>query len=334
MRVGATAITMSWIPSEIVEGALRRGFDVGLAHYDPPPPDRLALEDVHRLCDADRFRFSNVLAAWGEVSDGRITEAGYGDEAGLVIGSTTVRVGPLRTTFRAGRLPTIQRDPEPTEDGGVRLVQTVGGRTGVPLPRPVPRPPFAQWLAPVVWTTLAVTLRPDGSSEVELLGASAFPRHWVYDSSGRLVARSGVTDQAGWVSRSFGAQTPWGDQDSPALVAEAGTDLERQLSEEIMRGARPSVRRLAAGEVLTRQGEPGDELFLVLDGMLDVEVDGTTLGQVGPGTVLGERALLEDRVRTSTLTAATRVVVAVAPGDTIDLDRLAELARGHHREET
>ena len=126
----------------------------------------------------------------------------------------------------------------------------------------------------------------------------------------------------------------WGDQDSPALVAEAGTDLERQLSEEIMRGARPSVRRLAAGEVLTRQGEPGDELYLVLDGMLDVEVDGTTLGQVGPGTVLGERALLEDRIRTSTLTAATRVVVAVAPGDTIDLDRLAELARGHHREET
>ena len=49
--------------------------------------------------------------------------------------------------------------------------------------------------------------------------------------------------------------------------------------------------------------------------------------------MLGERALLEEGVRTSTLTAATRVVVAVAPGHTIDRERLAELARGHRREE-
>ncbi len=334
MRVQATATTMSWIPSDVVGGALRRGFDVGLAHYDPPPPDRLDPGDIHELSAADQFRFGNLLTAWADVADGRIVEAGYGDDAGLVIGLTSVQVGRLQVTFRAGRLPTIRRDPEPIADGGVRLVQTVGGRTGVPLPRPVPHRPFAQWLAPVVWTTLGVTLRPDGSSSTELLGASRFPRHWVYDGSGELIARSGVTDQKSWANESFGDRTPWGDQDSPALVADAGTDLERQLSNDIMRGARPEIRKLEPGDVLTRQGEPGHELYLILDGMLDVDVDGTTLGQVGPGAVLGERALLEDRIRTSTLTAATRAVVAVAAEDVVDLERLAELSAGHRREET
>lgn len=332
MRLEATATTVSWIPSEIVTGTLRRGFDVGLAHYDDPPPASLERGQVHALCAADRLRFGNVLSGWAEVTDGRVTGAGYDEAGGLVIGSTTARVGRFRVTVRAGRLPTLRRDPEPTADGGVRLVQTVGGRTGFPMPRPVARRPYAQWVSPVVWTTLALTLRPGGDHTVELAGASGFPRHWVYDGGGALVARSAVTDQAGWMQHSFGEQTPWGDQDSPAVVAEASSDLEQQLSGEIMRGGRPEVRRLAAGDVLTRQGEPGEELFLVLDGVLDVEVDGTAVGLVGPGSVLGERALLEGGRRTSTLTATTSVVVAVTGRDSVDPDRLAELSAGHRRE--
>ena len=111
-------------------------------------------------------------------------------------------------------------------------------------------------------------------------------------------------------------------------------DLERQMSADIMRGGNvPQVRRLKAGQALTRQGEPGDELFLVLDGVVSVDVDGTVLGEVGPGAVLGERALLEGGTRTSTLTAVTPVRVAAAPGDTVDLDALRELSQSHHRED-
>jgi CRP-like cAMP-binding protein len=106
------------------------------------------------------------------------------------------------------------------------------------------------------------------------------------------------------------------------------------MSSEIMRGGqRPEIRRLAAGDTLTRQGEPGDELFLVLDGVLSVDVDGRELAQVGPGAVLGERALLEGGRRTSTLTAVTPVRVAVAAKHQIDVDRLTELSGGHRREE-
>jgi hypothetical protein len=216
----------------------------------------------------------------------------------------------------------------------VRFVQTVGGRTALPLPRPVPHPPYVRWQAPLVWTTLAVTLRPDGTSEVELAGASAFPRHWVYGPDGRVTLKSGLADQGRWMAHSFGERTPWADHDRPALVVAVETEVERRLSDDIMRGgARPEVHNLPEGAELTRQGAPGDGLYLVLDGIARVDVDGTPLAEIGPGAVLGERALLEGGVRTSTVTAATPLRVAVASKEAIDLDRLRTLAESHHRED-
>jgi hypothetical protein len=249
------------------------------------------------------------------------------------MGSTTVRVGKLGATFRALSLPVLKGEPV-VEDHQVTFTQTVGGATGVPLPRPVPHPPFLKWQAPIVWTTLTLTIRADGSSSVELVGASAFPRHWVYDTGGALAFKSGLADQSNWMSHSFGARTPWSQHDREALVLAVESALERQMSTDIMRGGgKPQVRRLKAGDALTRQGEPGDELYLVLDGVLAVDVDGKALAELGPGAVLGERALLEGGTRTSTLTAVTPVAVAVAARDQIDLDRLRTLAEGHRREE-
>jgi CRP-like cAMP-binding protein len=48
--------------------------------------------------------------------------------------------------------------------------------------------------------------------------------------------------------------------------------------------------------------------------VLSVAVDGTQIGKLGPGTVVGERALLEDGRRTVTLRAVTGCVIATAPG--------------------
>jgi hypothetical protein len=312
---------------------MRRGFELGLAHWDDPLPDKVSVpDDVHSLCREDRFRFANLLSGWAEVDDGRVVSAGFGDDSGLVMGSTTVRVAKVGATFRAVSLPTLQLEPEHAGES-VTFTQTVGGRTGVPLPRRVSRPPYVQWAAPTVWTTLMLTIRADGSSDVQLAGASTFPRHWVYGPDGRLTWKSGLTDENTWLTESFGDRTPWGEHDTPALVVAVESDLERQMSTDIMRGGNvPQVRRLKAGDTLTRQGEPGDELFLVLDGVVSVDVDGTVLGEVGPGAVLGERALLEGGTRTSTLTAVTPVRVAAAPGDTVDLEALRELSKSHRRE--
>jgi hypothetical protein len=334
MRVDATGLTMSWIPSESLTGPLKLGMKLRLSHWDQPLPDQVSgAPAVHELCDQDRFRFANLLSGWAEVESGRIVDAGFGDDSDLVMGSTAVRVGKLGVTFRAVSLPVLRGEPH-RDDDRVTFTQTVGGATGVPLPRPVPHPPFVQWQAPIVWTTLALTIRTDGSSDVELTGASAFPRHWVYDTGGRVAFKTGLADQTEWMSHSFGQRTPWGDSDREALVLAVESELERQMSGEIMRGGeKPEIRRLPEGANLTKQGERGSEVYLVLDGVLSVDVDGRSLAQVGPGAVLGERALLEGGLRTSTLTAVTPVRVAVAAKDQIDLDRLRQLSESHRREE-
>ncbi|WP_448072496.1 cyclic nucleotide-binding domain-containing protein [Georgenia yuyongxinii] len=336
MRVESHMVSLSWIPSESVSGWLRRGFDVGLAHYDVPPLDRLPnLDAVQQLRADDRFRFANVLTAWAEFdADGTPASWGYGEDSGVVMGSTTVRVASVGATFGGYSLPTLQQEPV-VEPGIVHFTQTVGGRTGVPLPRPVPHAPYVMWQAPIVWTTLALTLRSDASTDIAMPGASAFPRHWVYGPDGTLSLKSGLTDQEGWMAHSFGPRTPWGDQDSEAVVAEAESAVERQVSVGIMRAGRtPVIRRLPAGAVVTRQGEAGEEIYLVLDGVLTVEHDGKQLAQVGPGAVLGERAVLEAGTRTSTLLALTPVRLAVARSDELDLEKLRAVAELHHREDT
>ena len=329
MRVESSVLSVSWIPSEAITGMTSLPFDVGVAHYDPPPPD--AIDDLEELRRTDRFRFANELRGWIEVEDGRVTDYGQGGQGHL--GSSTVKLGPSSMTFAAVALPEIRPEPEVTETS-VRFVQTAGGRTGLPAPRRVARPPFVQLAAPTAWTTLALTLNADGSSSFELLGASPFPRHWIYDTDRRLAAKSGLIEFKTWYRHAFGKHSPWGEEDSPALVTQVETALERQLSSTIMRGGKkPSIRKVKAGQVLVEQGEPGDELFLLLDGVLAVEVDGNALAELGPGALLGERAILEGGKRTSTLRAVTTCRVAVAPCDAVDVEALVELSRGHRRED-
>jgi CRP-like cAMP-binding protein len=89
---------------------------------------------------------------------------------------------------------------------------------------------------------------------------------------------------------------------------------------------------VAKGAALTEQGQPGDDIYLLLDGVLSAWVDGAQVGELGPGAVIGERALLEEGRRTATLRAVTKCVVAVVAKDQIDRGNLASLAEVHHRE--
>ena len=330
MRYESCVTSLSWIPSEAVTGATRTAFDSGFTHYDDPPPAELG--DIEELRAGDRFRFANVLRAWIEVDDsGRITGGGY-DSSGIM-GATTLKLGGLSHTFQAVALPDMQRTPEHGE-GWMRFVQTTGGRTAIPAPRPVRRRPFIQWQAPLVWTTLSLTLHADGRAEYAVTGASRFPRHSIYDADGRLAHKSGLTDYANWTRVSFGRHTPWGDEDSPALVTAVETALEQALSVQLMHGAaKPRITQLQPGDELVRQGDFGQDIYLVLDGVIRVERDGTRLAEYGPGAMLGERAVLEGGTRTSTLVAVTRCRVASVPAVQLDLSDLAELATGHRREE-
>jgi cyclic nucleotide-binding protein len=332
MRIEQTVTTLSWIPSEAVTGPVNKAiFDSGFTHYDSPPPD--VLDDIEQMGRDDKFRFANRLHAYIDVQDGKIT--GYDYLGGSVMGATTVRIGKKDLArWQAVTYPELRAEPEVTETS-VRFVQTYGGRPALPAPRRVNHPPFMQFEGPTVWTTIALTLHADGRSEWELVGASTFPRHWVYDNEGKLTSKVGLTDFKEWWRHSFGKHTPWGDDDSPALVTTVETALERELSTQIMRGGeKPKVRKLKEGQVLVEKGQNGHELYLLLDGVLSVDVDGESVGDLGPGAIVGERALLEEGRRTATLRAATKARVAVANVDQIDIEKLRELSEGHRREES
>jgi hypothetical protein len=330
MRIESSVTSLSWIPSEAIAGITAKlPFELGVAHYDETPPD--VLDDLTALRDADRFRFANRLEAWIEVEDGAVVA--FGQSGGGMIGSTTLRVGSKQATFQAIALPELRPAAVKT-DKEVRFTQTSGGRTGVPAPRRVSRPPFVQISAPLAWTTLTLTLGADGTAKGELTGASSFPRHWIYDHEGQLSAKSGLIDFSSWYAKAFGKHSPWGDEDSPALSTEVESALERQLSEQLMRGAvPPTIRKVRAEDLITEQGAEEDDVFLVLDGVVGVEVDGERLTELGPGALLGERAILEGGRRTSTLRAVTACKLAVVPGDQLDHTKLAEVSTRHRREE-
>ena len=322
-RYESSVTAISWIPAEAIEGVSRIPFDMGVTHYDAPPPDRIGEGDLEELRRTDRFLEANELRAFIKVEDGRIVDYGY--LGGGKIGATTVRVGPAAIRFAAVHLPDIQKEPE-VRDGSVRFVQTVGGRMGIPTPRPVKRRPFVQFWPSIAWSTLELTINVDGTSSRGLAGASPFPRHNVYDENGELIEKSAVIDFRSWADHCFGDGTPWGSYDSERLTSAAESAPERELSATILRGGtKPKIRVLDHGAVLTTQGEAATDVFVVIDGMFTVEVDGTNVAEIGPGAVVGERAVLEGGVRTATLRASTRARVAAIPPDQLNPDALESL---------
>jgi CRP-like cAMP-binding protein len=84
--------------------------------------------------------------------------------------------------------------------------------------------------------------------------------------------------------------------------------------------SKKELRRIAAiadeleireGKILTRQGGPGREMFVLLDGTVKVERNGVQVNVLGPGDFLGEGALVLGKPRNATITATSRLRVLV-----------------------
>ena len=321
MRIESSVTAVSWVPLDCVEGGQRLAFHVGAAQYDDPPPQRL--DDLASLMAQGRVRLANQLRGYAEVSDGRIVASGQSGQGW--VGASREAADANQVGFAAVPLPDLRPDPEDGE-GWVRFGQTAGGLLSVGMPYRTGPAASPRLAAPAAWTTLSLTIHADGTSSQALVGASPFPRHWVYDHDGRLVATSGVIDFTGWQADAWDPFTPWGGRDAPVRATAVETALERQLSRIIV-GSAPHWLRLRKGATLVEQGDPGHELYLLFDGLLAVEIDGRTVVELGPGAVVGEVALLEGGRRTATLRAVTACRVAAVPGHRIDRDALAELAR-------
>ena len=346
MRIESSVTAVSWVPLDCVEGGQRLHFHVGAAQYDDPPPGHL--DDLQGLLAAGRVRLANQLQAFIEVDGGRIVGHGQSGQgqvgapghparsasgSGSGPGGSPGAAPPAFVGFAAVPLPDLRPDPV-VGDGWVRFGQTAGGLLSLGMPystaagsaRGAEASDPTRLAAPAAWTTLALTVHADGTSTQELVGASPFPRHWVYDHTGRLVATSGVVNFTGWQADAWDPFTPWGGRDAPVRSIAVETALERELSRIVLDSA-PHWLRLRTGATLVSQGDPGDELYLLFDGLLAVEIDGRTVTELGPGAVVGELAVLAGGRRTATLRAVTVCRVAAVPGDRIDRAALAELAR-------
>jgi CRP-like cAMP-binding protein len=68
------------------------------------------------------------------------------------------------------------------------------------------------------------------------------------------------------------------------------------------------IRRIHEGAAIVRAGEPGDVLYVVLDGEVSVRRRGLAAISLGLGSFFGELALLNDAPRTATVVAVTPVL--------------------------
>lgn len=87
--------------------------------------------------------------------------------------------------------------------------------------------------------------------------------------------------------------------------------LFEQLSKRELRSVagRMTEVRLEKGRLLTRQGEPGRDVMLILEGSADVLRDGTKVAELGPGDFFGELAVLSGAPRTADVIATSDMVV-------------------------
>lgn len=97
-----------------------------------------------------------------------------------------------------------------------------------------------------------------------------------------------------------------------ALAPAARTRLDRSMSH----------REVLAGSRLITQGDRGGSAYLVQSGRFQVEVDGSAVRQIGPGSVVGELALLTGEPRSAGLRALRDSAVLELPREAfVDLVR-------------
>jgi CRP-like cAMP-binding protein len=83
------------------------------------------------------------------------------------------------------------------------------------------------------------------------------------------------------------------------LFAELGERELEQLARQM------HERRFPEGAAVTKEGDSGAGFFVIAEGNADVSVSGEHRTSLGPGDYFGEVALIDEGVRSASITAAT-----------------------------
>lgn len=113
----------------------------------------------------------------------------------------------------------------------------------------------------------------------------------------------------------------------PGLDLLRAVDMLASLPEQILeRLARALIRvEAATDEVVIREGDRGDRVFVIESGTVEVTKAGRHVAHLGPGDVFGEIALLRAVPRTATVTATSDVVLQA-----LERDVFLPAVTGHH----
>jgi CRP-like cAMP-binding protein len=63
------------------------------------------------------------------------------------------------------------------------------------------------------------------------------------------------------------------------------------------------VESFSQGQVIFQEGDPGEVMYIVIEGEVDITVHGKVLASLGPGGILGEMALIDKDARSATALA-------------------------------
>ena len=185
------------------------------------------------------------------------------------------------------------------------------------------------------WSTLEVVVREDGTYEASIVSASANARHSLSGPpDDEIFSQTALIDLDEWRHRDPSVAATWGTGDLPRVVTSSAPSLlERQVAIKLLAVPDLEVLTVQKDQLLASQGSRGDTVFVVLNGLIDASVDGKgVLFRAGPGTILGERAVVEHAKRTASLRAGTDAVVAEMKPEGVPTEKLQELAKSRKRE--
>ncbi|MCB1043002.1 MAG: 2-oxoglutarate dehydrogenase E1 component [Acidobacteria bacterium] len=109
------------------------------------------------------------------------------------------------------------------------------------------------------------------------------------------------------------------DTSRPVLLEETGgiagylrrLPLFSEMSHDDLMGLTEITERVgvSAGETLARAGQVGNDLYIILDGIVAIMRQGELISQLGAGEVVGELAVLDSRPRSADIVAQTALTL-------------------------